>query len=145
MIRRMLRGDGSKYIPILFDFDKLEDQDYTEVITVLAGIAKFIIADLTSPSSIAQELHAIMGAFRTPVIPIIENSNRYNNEPFSMFEDFYKYGWVHPVIEYSSKEVLAQCFNDLVTRAEEFGTKVFSDRRPKMQRISIEKLQETNK
>ena len=45
-----------KYVPIIFDFDKTEVRGYTEIITVLAGISRFIIADITNAKSILQEL-----------------------------------------------------------------------------------------
>jgi len=48
------------YAPIVFDFDKLSDRSYTETVTLLARIARFIVADLTLPSSLPQELQAIV-------------------------------------------------------------------------------------
>jgi Pentapeptide repeats (8 copies) len=39
------------YVPILFDFDKPASQDLTATVSTLAHLARFIIADLTDPSS----------------------------------------------------------------------------------------------
>jgi hypothetical protein len=39
------------YLPILFDFQKPDSKDLTGTVTTLAGTARFIIADLTDPSS----------------------------------------------------------------------------------------------
>jgi hypothetical protein len=44
------------YLPILFDFELPERRNVTETVTLLARMARFIIADLTDPSSIPQEL-----------------------------------------------------------------------------------------
>jgi uncharacterized protein YjbI with pentapeptide repeats len=44
------------YLPILFDFDVPATRDITETITLLARMARFIIADLTDPSSIPQRI-----------------------------------------------------------------------------------------
>jgi uncharacterized protein YjbI with pentapeptide repeats len=48
-IRDILRQKG--YLPILFDFDKPQSRDLTETISTLAHLSRFIIVDLTSPSS----------------------------------------------------------------------------------------------
>src|SRR6516164_1456848 len=48
------------YLPILFDFNPSTARDLIETISLLARMARFIIADLTDPSSIPQELEAIV-------------------------------------------------------------------------------------
>lgn len=53
-IREELRGRD--YIPVLFDFDKPEAKDTHETITTLARLARFVVADITDPKSIPQEL-----------------------------------------------------------------------------------------
>ena len=72
------------YLPILFDFEVPARRNITETVTLLARIARFIIADLTDPSSIPQELQAIIPSVRVPVQPLLlEGSSLY-----SMFKDF---------------------------------------------------------
>ena len=48
------------YLPILFDFNVPATRDITETVSLLARMARFIIADLTDPSSIPKELEAIV-------------------------------------------------------------------------------------
>jgi uncharacterized protein YjbI with pentapeptide repeats len=52
------------YLPILFDFAVPATPDVTETVSLLARMARFIIADLTNPSSIPKELEAIVPGAR---------------------------------------------------------------------------------
>ena len=47
----------AKYLPIIFDFDRPQDRNYTETVKTLVGLSRFIIADLSGPS-VPQELYA---------------------------------------------------------------------------------------
>src|SRR5262249_35126497 len=47
------------YLPILFDFDKPASRNTDETITLLARMARFVIADISDAKSILQELRAI--------------------------------------------------------------------------------------
>jgi uncharacterized protein YjbI with pentapeptide repeats len=60
-----------KYLPIIFDFEKPEARNYTETIKTLAGLSRFVIADLSGPS-VPQELYATVPHFKIPFVPIIE-------------------------------------------------------------------------
>ena len=93
-LREELRGHN--YLPVLFDFPETESRDLTETVSLLARMARFIIADLTNPSSIPKELEAIVPSLAIPVQPLIESSAR----PFAMFKDYWKYDWVLPVYRY---------------------------------------------
>src|SRR3954447_10466369 len=55
------------YLPILFDFEVPATRDITEPVSLLARMARFIIADLTDPSSIPKELEAIVPHLAVPV------------------------------------------------------------------------------
>ena len=47
-LREELRKRG--YLPIVFNFDKPETKDFTETVRLLAGLSKFVIADITNPN-----------------------------------------------------------------------------------------------
>ena len=68
-IREELRN--RHYVPILFDFDVPAGRDITETVSLLARMARFIIADLTEPSSIPKELEAIVPHLAVPVQPLL--------------------------------------------------------------------------
>jgi hypothetical protein len=94
------------YLPILFDFELPERRNVTETVTLLARMARFIIADLTDPSSIPQELQAVIPSVRVPVQPLLlERSSLY-----SMFKDFdpQDFHWVFPVYRYEGLERLLE-------------------------------------
>ena len=81
------------YLPILFDFDVPATRDITETVSLLARMARFIIADLTDPSSIPKELEAIVPGLAVPVQPLLAGASR----PYAMFKDYWKYDWVLPL------------------------------------------------
>ncbi len=103
------------YLPVVFDFERPSDRGYTETVTLLARMAQFIIADLTLPSSIPQELQAIVPHVRVPVRPLIE----LGYEAWAMFVDFRGYEWVLPVQEYvSQQQLLASIQETIIAPAE---------------------------
>ena len=102
-LREGLRN--SDLLPIVFDFDRPTDKDYTETVQTLAGMSMFVIADLTSPKSTPLELEATVKQVKIPHIPIIDIS--VDTRPFAMLVDLQKsFNWVLPTLEYKSKEDL---------------------------------------
>jgi pentapeptide repeat protein len=92
-------------LPIVFDFDRPTDKDYTETVQTLAGMCMFVIADLTNPKSTPLELEATVKQFKIPYVPIIDKSVDPN--PFAMLVDLQKsFHWVLPTLRYQSKEQL---------------------------------------
>jgi hypothetical protein len=104
------------YLPILFDFDVPATRDITETVSLLAHMARFIVADLTDPSSIPKELEAIVPSLAVPVQPLLEGSSR----PYGMFKDYWKYDWVLPVYRYEGLEpLLTTLAEKVIAPAEE--------------------------
>src|SRR5262245_8391224 len=115
------------YLPILFDFEVPERRNLTETITLLARMARFIIADLTDPRSIPQELQAIIPSVRVPVQPLLlEGSSIY-----SMFKDFdpQDFHWVLPVYQYKEPEQLLATLAEKVIAPAEGKVKALEERR----------------
>ena len=113
------------YLPILFDFDVPAMRDITETVSLLARMARFIIADLTDPSSIPKELEAIVPNLAVPVQPLLEGSSR----PYAMFKDYWKYDWVLPVYRYEGLEQLLTNLPENVIAPSEGKVKVLQERR----------------
>lgn len=105
-----------QYLPIIFDFKKIPGQDYTHTIKVLAGLSRFVIADITQPKSIPQESQAIIPDFKIPFVRIIKKGQK----AWSMSEDFNLFDWViKDVIEYPDKKVLVRNLATVVDLAEQ--------------------------
>jgi hypothetical protein len=113
------------YLPILFDFNVPATRDITETISLLARMARFIIADLTDPSSIPKELEAIIPGLAVPVQPLLEGSSR----PYAMFKDYWKYEWVLPLYRYESLEHLLLTLAENVIAPAEGKVKALQERR----------------
>ena len=113
------------YLPILFDFAVPATRDITETVSLLARIARFIIADLTDPSSIPKELEAIVPGLAVPVQPLLEGSSR----PYAMFKDYWKYEWVLPVYRYEGLEPLLAMLAEKVIAPAEGKVKTLAERR----------------
>lgn len=101
-IRERLRAFN--FVPMMFDFERPAPRDFTETIKTLAGLSRFIIADITNPRSSPLELQAVMPDYMIPFVPIIQDGE----EPFPMFRDLQqKYGsWVLDVLRYDTAENL---------------------------------------
>jgi hypothetical protein len=109
-IRNKLRELG--YVPMMFDFEKPAQRDFTETIKTLAGMSRFIIADITNPKSSPLELQATMPDYMIPFVPIIQEDEK----PFAMFQDLkQKYGqWVLDPLEYDTAQGLLDVFDEAV-------------------------------
>jgi hypothetical protein len=102
------------YSPVLFDFEKPSSRDFTETARTLAYLSRFILADLTDPSSIPQELQAIVPDLEVPVQPLLLEAKR----EYAMFVDFRKHEWVLPTYLYKDRESLIASL-DVITELVE--------------------------
>ena len=104
------------YLPILFDFEKPRGRDTDETITLLARMARFVIADVSDAKSVLQELRAIVPDLPSvPVQPII----LARQEEPGMF-DFYRnsrsFLTVHRYID--QEQLLADLGDKVIRPAE---------------------------
>jgi Pentapeptide repeats (8 copies) len=111
------------YLPILFDFEKPGSRDTDETITLLARMARFVIADISDAKAVLQELRAIVPDLPSlPVQPIILATQE---EP-GMF-DFYRH---RPsfltVYRYAAQEQLLADLGDKVIRPAELKVRELS-------------------
>jgi len=97
------------YLPMVFDFDRPTDRDFTETVMTLAGLSRFIIADITKPRSVPLELQSTIPNYMVPFVPLIQDGE----EPFAMFRDLWqKYrDWVLDPLAYDSIDGLVTVFD----------------------------------
>lgn len=104
------------YLPVLFDFDGPVSRNVRETVRTLAHLSRFIIADITDPSSIPLELETVVPQLRVPVQPLLASGYR----EFSMFTDLRStYHWVLPTHEYRDRgDLLASIVDKVIVPAE---------------------------
>lgn len=116
-IRKELRD--LDYLPVLFDFEKPESRDLTETISTLAHLARFIIVDLTDPSSVPHEIATLAPQCIIPIQPLLlQDDSRYE---YTMFRDLrQRYHWVLPTHRYLDiPDLLASIKKHLILPAEQ--------------------------
>jgi len=122
-LREALRKHN--YSPIIFDFELPESRDITETVSLLARMARFVIADLTDAKSIPQELSMIIPDLPSvPIQPLLQTTE----EAYSMFEHFRRYPWVLKDYYYTSVDDLLPALKEHIIEPAE--QKVQELRRP---------------
>ena len=106
----------NKYAPVIFDFEKPGSRDITETISLLAHMARFIIADITDAKAVPAELERIVpGLPSVPVMPIILASS----DEYALFEHIKRYPWVLNPYRYESEaELIASIRDEVIIPAE---------------------------
>lgn len=104
------------YVPILFDFQGPANRDTHETVMSLAHLARFIIADVTDPKSIPQELATIVPSLPSvPVQPLL----LAGSEPWGMYDHISRFPWVLPLHRYRDlADLLASLEDGVIAPAE---------------------------
>jgi hypothetical protein len=107
---------AKNYLPIVFDFEKPAHRDFTETVSTLAHLARFVIADLTDPESISQELTAtVPRLLSVPIRPLLLGDQR----EWGMFGDLAHYPQVIEPLHYTNDAMLMSCLDsDVIGPAE---------------------------
>jgi hypothetical protein len=114
-LKRAGGGEGG-YQPILFDFDRPPDRDLTESVLGLAGLSRFIVADLTEPRGVPAELQQIVPNLPSvPVKPLLQAGH----EPYANFENIARRDGVLPPFVYRDIGHLMARFETSVIRPAE--------------------------
>jgi uncharacterized protein YjbI with pentapeptide repeats len=99
------------YVPVVFDFEKPRSGTTINTITLLARMARFVIADISDAKSVLMELQAIVpDSPKLPVQPIIVSAQ----EETGMFDSFEAYPWFLKVHHYDDQAQLLAHLDDRV-------------------------------
>jgi len=113
-LREALRELG--YVAVLVDFAGPESQDTTETVTLLARLARFVVADLTDPGRVPSALAKIVPDAQVPVQPLV----RLGTTPFALAGDLWRAREMLPVVYYTTPEALLALVRErVVAPAEE--------------------------
>jgi hypothetical protein len=128
-VRDGLRRRG--FVPVLFDFDRPANRDFTETVVTLAHLARFIVADITDPASLPKELEAIIPRLAVPVVPLLQQ----DHEPYAMFSDYWKYDWVLDIVTYRDGPSLVRTLDRKVVGPAEQTAQSLTERRARHRSI----------
>ena len=109
-------------LPILFDFSVPATRDITETVSLLARMARFVVADITDAKSIPQELSVIVRDLPSvPVQPLLLKGSA----EYGMFEHFKRFPWVLETYEYASSDhLIAGLSKHVIGPAEKYAQSV---------------------
>jgi uncharacterized protein YjbI with pentapeptide repeats len=105
------------YQPIVFDFDEPENRDLLDTVKTMAHMSHFVIADITDPRCVPQELESFVPGLAVPVQPILLSSA---NE-YATFEHYKRlYHWVLEIYRYNDLDDLLNSLGEkVIVPAEE--------------------------
>jgi hypothetical protein len=104
------------YLPMMFDFDAPINPTIRETIKTLAGMSRFVIADITDARSVSQELEIIDTNCRTVAVRLIKKKGA---REYGML-DFRTSRWfIEGRYEYESlEELIASIKESIIVPAE---------------------------
>lgn len=116
-IKARLAQHRNRYIPELFTFTRPDSRDLVESILGFAALSRFVIADLSEPRSLPQELQAIVPNLQSvPIVPIINEGGR----EFATFESIARRpNVVQPTVRYRNVADLETKLDGLIVDAAE--------------------------
>ncbi len=124
-IRDALRNHD--LLPVVFDFEKPDSRDLTETVSTLAHMARFIIVDLTDPSSAPHEMATIVPTCIVPVQPLLLGDD---NREYAMFRDLrQRYHWVLPTY----------CYRDIPNLLVSLKEKIIEPAEQKARELEVRK------
>jgi uncharacterized protein YjbI with pentapeptide repeats len=121
------KPENGGYLPLLFDFPRPEAKTYTETVRTLAGLARFVIVDLSGPS-VPQEITATVDLYEIPFVPILEQKRT----DWSMFRDFLIKERVLEPIRFTGQDHLLELLADKVIAPAE---KLIEERQGRLDKI----------
>ena len=109
-LRDAVRQHKPPYVPVLFDVEGAGERNLAEMVTMLARLTRFIIADMTDPVGVLQTLQAIVPRTEVPVVPIIAEGAT----PDPRFAENGKFPWVLDLHRYPDLNGLVATVQDAI-------------------------------
>ena len=115
-LRKALKSRPEKYRPTVFDFEVPKGRRLGESVLTMAGLSRFVIADLTDPASIPAELEKIVLQCRSvPVQPLLVRGRK----PYAVFEDLADLPNVLDIVYYDDiDDLLKRLDTDILPQTE---------------------------
>lgn len=114
------------YLPVLFDFEKPVSRDFVETVSILAHLARFVIADITDPKIVLEELPHIVRNVAVPVKPLLLESS--GNEPVTLYNLRRNHQTVLDTHHYKDLNDLLASFEEKVINPTEMKAKELTGR-----------------
>ena len=135
-IREKLRKRG--YVSVLCGFGWTTEKKVTEI-TMLANMARFIIADLTDPMSALYELSGIVPDITVPVKAVLPEIEGLQREYSSFFHPERSHWFLKPY-HYKSPEILIVQLDDQVIAPAEASVTVYEPERAHRPPLTVGKI-----
>jgi hypothetical protein len=103
------------YLPIMFDFDPTTNQTIIETVKTLAGLSRFVIADITDARRVPHELLIIDTHCRTVAVRLIKK----RGEPEYGMLDFRNSPWFVKGRYENAEELIASIKENVIGPAKE--------------------------
>lgn len=125
-IREELRKHD--YVPVMFDFERPPNKDFIETVSTLAHLAKFVIADLTDPKIVLEEITRI-AEIAVPIIPLLLEG--LGEEPVTINNLRINHLSILDTHRYKNRDDLLTSLKEKVIDPAETKVKELGDRRNK--------------
>ena len=112
-IAQWLRNND--HLPIMMDLPSPNDGNFTETVKTLAGLCKYVIADLTEAKFVPQESLFAIPNIMMPFIPLLQNGYA----PWSMWKDLESRPYVlKPIVSYDTIDDLLGKMTTVIDEAD---------------------------
>jgi hypothetical protein len=99
------------YVPVVFDFDRPANPDILHTVTLLARMARFVIADITDPAMVCTELAQLVPPLPSVAFQVLLQRD---GKPFVEWETIKMYRNVLPIHRYTDMAELLAALPDFV-------------------------------
>jgi len=104
------------YSPVVFDFEKPKSRNFIETVSILAHMARFVIADFTDPKIVLEEVPHIVRNVTVPVIPLLLNGS---DEPSTLYNLRRNHKSLLETYSYRNTDDLLKAFKEKVINPAE--------------------------